>query len=112
MNQPVAGGMSTRLRGWAFTWGRWGATEGCEQRADGSALGGRTEGDRAGWVQRGRGAWRVESQFLQITQEHRLTFGGLCRSGFRGGFLGSWLGSVFAFGRGLFGYCEAKDVHN
>lgn len=51
----------------------------------------------------------MKRQVLRIPQEHCLTFGGLCRNFLRGGFLGSWFGSLFALG-GLFGYCEIKDV--
>ena len=40
-----------------------------------------------------------------------LTFGGLFRSPLRGGFLGSWLGGIFARG-GLFGGCEAGNSHS
>ena len=52
----------------------------------------------------------MKSHVLLTPQEHRLTFGGLCRRLLRGRFLRSWFGLIFAFG-GLFGRCEVKDVH-
>lgn len=112
MNQPAARGMGTSLRGRALTWGHWGAMEGCGQLWEGwISSGGRTKGERARCCRGTKGAWGMKSQVLQIPQEHCLTFGRLCRSLLSGGFLGSWFGSLFAFG-GLFGYCEVKDVHS
>lgn len=53
----------------------------------------------------------MRCQLLPGPLEHHLTFGGLCKSLWRRGFLGSRFGGIFACG-GIFGRCEAGDIHS